>query len=123
MRLHRNILAGAFLALGLVVSGAGCSRAQVMCDLICECEHCNDQEKVVACDAIQAEEDVADVYGCAEKWEALTVCVEEKGTCDEDQADWDTTDNDTGENRCDDEQDALNDCIDDASAHGGTGNF
>jgi len=117
--MKRSILASAFVLLGFSFSITGCSRASVVCDLICECEHCNDQAKVEACNQLGTAEDVADAYDCSDKWEAYTVCVEERGTCDNKEARFSTR-NDAGEDRCQDESDALSDCIDKASAHNGT---
>ena len=117
--MKRSILATALVLVGLSSSIMSCSRASVVCDLVCECEHCNDQAKVQACNQFGAAEDVADSYDCGDKWEAYTVCIEERGKCDNEQARF-STQNDTGEDRCQDESDALNKCIDNASAHNGT---
>jgi hypothetical protein len=118
--MYRNIIINAFLLAGFASLSVGCSRAQVVCDLVCECEHCNDQEEIVTCDQLEVQESVADAYACGDAWEALTVCQEEKGTCDVDEARFETQ-NDNGEDRCAQERGTLSDCIDDASAHGGNG--
>ncbi len=121
----RRIFVNASLVVGLLgfaTMNIGCSRAQVICDLRCECEHCNNQDELVECDQLAAQEDVADAYDCSDAWNDLTVCMEEKGTCDETEARFTTRDS-NGDNRCETEERALADCIDDASAHGGIGNF
>lgn len=118
--MKRSILASLFVLLGLSASTTGCSRAAVICDIICTCEHCNDQEEIESCNQLEVAEDVADAYECGAKWDAYTVCVEERGTCDETEASFDIF-NDAGENRCKDESDALDECIASASAHRGSG--
>lgn len=158
----------ALLLIGPLAS-AGCgSQASQLCDLACECEHCNDYEEDLNCVQLQAQQDIAEAYECSEEWEAWASCVEEKAECDEDEARFSTsgsgscsgsmplnfscaTDTDCGgfgascqagmcvqrvcagtdgfscetnddcpgEDRCGDEQQDLNECIDDSSAHDG----
>ncbi|MDI3290271.1 hypothetical protein [Polyangium sp. 15x6] len=113
----RTILVNAVLLLGLASASAGCSRAQVICDLICECEHCNDQREIETCEQHATREAVADAYDCGDAWATYTTCVEEQGTCDEKNARYSTM---SGNNDvCGDEENALNSCIDAASAHDG----
>ena len=71
--MKRSILASSFVMLGLSASTTGCSRAAVICDIICTCEHCNDQEEVESCNEAAMAEDIADAYECGAKWEAYTV--------------------------------------------------
>lgn len=121
--MKRSIFAGALVLFGLSVTAMSCSSATSMCNLICDCEHCNDQEKVEACNQFETGQDVASAYDCSDQWEAYATCVEERGTCDEKEARFSTR-NDMGDDKCQNESDDLNDCIDAASAHdGNAGNF
>ena len=84
----------AALTLGIAATSllsAGCgSRAGAVCSLVCDCEHCNDYEEEVSCTLYQTQADVADAYGCADQWDAWAACVEEKGTCDDKEANFST---------------------------------
>lgn len=121
--MKRNILISALVGMSLAAPIMGCSRASAVCDVICECEHCNDQAKVEACNQLETAEDVASAYDCSEQWDAYGTCVEERGVCDAKEARFSTR-NDMGEDRCQDEADKLDSCIEKASAHNGTsGNF
>ncbi|TKC95875.1 hypothetical protein [Polyangium fumosum] len=113
----RTILVNAALLLGLASASVGCSRAQVICDIICECEHCSDESEIQTCEQLATQENVADAYDCGDAWVTYTTCVEEQGTCNETDARY-TTEKDNND-VCNDERDALNSCIDAASAHGG----
>jgi hypothetical protein len=115
------ILATALALFGLSFATMGCSRAAVICEITCECEHCSDQAKIEACNELATAEDVANAYDCGDKWDDYTVCVEDRGTCDEKESRFSFM-NDMGENRCQNERDALNDCIDNASGHDGNVN-
>lgn len=114
--MKRFILASALALFGF--SSMGCSRATVICELICECEHCNDQNKTESCNQLGTVEEVASAYDCSEKWDAYTVCVQERGICEAKESRFSTRD-DAGDDRCQDESDALDSCIDKASAHDG----
>ncbi len=114
-----TILASALVLFGFSFATMGCSRATVICELACECEHCNDQNEVESCNQLRTAEDVASAYDCSEQWDAYTVCVEERGTCDATEARFSTRD-DAGDDRCETESVAVNDCISKASAHDGT---
>lgn len=113
----RTILVNAALLLGLAAASSACSRAQVVCDIICECEHCSDENEVQTCEQLATQEAVADAYDCSDAWSTYTTCIEEQGTCDEKEARYSTVKDNN--DLCDDERDALNSCIDAASAHGG----
>lgn len=117
--MKRSIFAYALIGFGLSSSIVGCSRAAAVCELVCECEHCNDQTKTEACNTLETAENVATAYDCSDKWEAYTTCIEDRGTCDEKESRFSTRD-DAGDDKCQDESIALNDCIDKASAHQGT---
>lgn len=74
--------------LGLV---AGCGgQASSVCSLICDCEHCNDYEEDLTCIQVETSLSVAEAYDCAQEWEDYASCVEEKGKCDEKEADFST---------------------------------
>ncbi|MRG90383.1 hypothetical protein [Polyangium spumosum] len=113
----RTILLNTFLFLGLA-GAVGCSRAQVVCGVICECEHCSDETEIRTCNDLATQEDVADAYGCGDAWTTYTVCVEEQGTCDAREARFSTEDENNND-RCGDERGALFSCIDAASARDG----
>lgn len=117
--MKRTILAGMLIFFGIPLAISGCTRAAIICEIICNCEHCNDQAKIEACNQLGTAEEVATAYACNDRWEAYTVCVEQRGTCDEKNSRF-TTRNDADEDRCQDEIDALDDCINKASAHDGT---
>jgi len=117
----RNIITSAFLLLGLAGASAGCSRAQVLCDLECSCEHCNDQDEVLKCDSYETQSDVSSAYDCGDAFDELSVCIEEKGQCDATEARFSTQD-DQGMDRCDTQRTNLAECINKASAHNGNGN-
>jgi hypothetical protein len=71
---------------------AGCDTpAGTMCDLVCECEHCSDQDEDARCLQLEKEENVAEVYDCSKEFEALATCFEENGTCDEKAASFTTS--------------------------------
>lgn len=121
--MKRNILITALVGLALAAPVMGCTRASAVCEVICECEHCNDQAKIEACNQLETAEDVASAYDCSEKWDAYGACVEERGVCDATESRFSTR-NDMDEDRCQNEADALDLCIEKASAHDGTsGNF
>jgi hypothetical protein len=82
----------AIVLLGLGAATAGCgSQASDLCELICECEHCNDYEESLDCIVVTAQSDMADAYGCEEKWSAWATCIEEKGECEEEEANFSTS--------------------------------
>lgn len=165
----KTVVLGAGLS-ALAVLAAGCgSQASTLCSLECDCEHCNDYEADVRCRSLETQQEIADTYECADQWSAWATCVEERGRCDEEEANFTTsaagscsgtepigascaTDNDCGgfgascaagmcvqrvcegdgnscqndsdcpgDNVCRDQQIALGECIDKASAHGGAG--
>lgn len=117
--MKRSILATAFVLLGAASWAMGCSRAAAVCEVICDCEHCNDQAKIEACNQLGTAEDIAAAYDCSDQWNAYTVCFEERGVCDAKESRFSTRD-DMGNDKCQDEQDDLQNCIDSASAHDGT---
>lgn len=114
--MKRFFSAAALISTALLTSAPGCTRAAALCEIICECEHCSDQAKATTCGDLAIAEDVAASYDCTAKYELLANCVEQRGTCDEKEAQFSLT-TDTGENRCQDEKDALQECMDSASGH------
>ncbi|MBI4704023.1 MAG: hypothetical protein HY744_23185 [Deltaproteobacteria bacterium] len=75
------------LASALVACG---SLATTICELECDCEHCNDIKEELECTDREAEMEKADIYGCLDQWEAWASCVENNGECNEQKADWST---------------------------------
>jgi hypothetical protein len=118
--MNRAIISSVFVLLGLSASAMGCSRAAAVCDLICTCEHCNDQHKIEACNQLEITQDYVNAYDCGDAWEKYMICFEERGTCDETESRF-SVENEAGDSRCQNEADALNECISEASAHNGTG--
>jgi hypothetical protein len=85
-----GILTAASLA-GLVSFVPGCGgQPGTICSLVCDCEHCNDYEEELTCIQLETSLEVAEAYDCAAEWEALYTCVEEKGKCDEKEANFST---------------------------------
>ncbi len=79
----RELLSKLGLSLTFTLAATSCGgTASTVCDLVCECEHCNDIKEDFVCAEAQAQADVADAYGCAQEWEDWAACFEEKGTCD-----------------------------------------
>jgi hypothetical protein len=77
-----------FLSLSALLAVAhGCgSQASDVCELVCECEHCNDVDEELLCNQLETGADVAEAYACDAEWEAYATCVEDKGKCDEKEA-------------------------------------
>jgi hypothetical protein len=117
--MKRSILASSLILIGLSLSAMGCSRAATICGIICDCEHCNDQKEIQACDQYGTIEDVASAYSCDDKWNAYMDCVEQRGVCDAKESRFSTR-NTAGDDLCQSESDALDSCIKSASAHDGT---
>lgn len=115
----RRLLVNTLLLLSLGAAALGCSsRAQVICELECACQHCSDHDEIRICEYYAAREEVADVYGCSDAWSAYTVCLEEKGTCDEAYGVFSTREENNAD-RCGNEVRGLLDCVDAASGHKG----
>jgi len=73
--------------LGALAAAPGCgTQADTMCDLLCECEHCNDYDEDLECIRFHAQEDAASTYECADEWEKYATCYEDKGRCEETEA-------------------------------------
>jgi hypothetical protein len=78
---------GLFFPVGVL----GCSsQAGAICSLECECEHCNDIEESVSCESAETQAEIAEAYDCLSEWEEWATCVEEKGECNEDDAQFST---------------------------------
>lgn len=113
--MNQHILTKAALLLSLGASMLACSHGQTVCQLICECEHCNDQEEVVTCDRFETDQAVADAYDCGDKYDAYLTCIEEKGTCDETDANYSTQ----GGGSCSDTQPLGMSCMTNNDCQGG----
>lgn len=85
----RRVLA-ALLLLSPVTLAPACDQPSRICDLICECEHCNDIVEELRCEAASASQEVAEIYGCLDEWTAYADCFENEGTCIEDEANYTT---------------------------------
>lgn len=103
----RYVMAGGLLALGFFGMAPGCSSAQTVCELACECQHCSDPTEDVTCYAYKVQEAEAQAYACDDAWEALMTCVQEKGTCNEKEAQFSTRANGT----CSDTQMVGGNCM------------
>jgi hypothetical protein len=69
---------------------AACTQADAVCNLVCECEHCNDVRAEYECASWNNRQEVADVYGCGIELEDYLTCIEENGRCDEEESDFTT---------------------------------
>ena len=63
-----------------------CGQPSRICDLVCECEHCNDLTDDYSCERISASQEIAEIYECDSEWTSYADCFEDKGVCDEDEA-------------------------------------
>jgi len=111
----RYVLAGVVLFGGLATTSSGCSSAQSTCDLVCDCEHCGDPKEDVTCLEYEAQEAEADAYECSDAWEKYMTCVQEKGTCNEKEANFSTRSNGT----CSDTDNLGFNCATDADCQNG----
>ena len=100
-------------AASLVVVAPGCgSTASNICGIECDCEHCSDLKEDEVCASRECDANVADAYGCLQEWEDWATCFEDKGTCDEKEARYSTTEE--GHGACLDQDSGL-DCTMDAA--------
>ena len=90
MKTLRLLALGSAFGLAALAAPACGGLPATLCDLVCECEHCNDVEEDVTCEGYATQQDVAEIYDCLQEWEDWATCVEEKGTCNEDEADFST---------------------------------
>ena len=96
---------GAILALG-----TACSRADDLCALVCDCEHCNDYEEDAVCAEYQLGLDAAKNYECDSAWEAWADCFETQGNCVESRAEYTTLDG-NNQDRCEGPSEVLTNCM------------
>lgn len=85
----RRLLCAA-LFLSPVLFAPACDQPSRICDLVCECEHCNDLAEDYGCEQVSASKEIAEIYECLDEWTAYADCFEEKGTCDEEEANFTT---------------------------------
>jgi hypothetical protein len=79
----RHAALAAALALPFAISSQGCGTAYSVCDVVCECTHCNDRthdECIIGVDRLL---DVGDAYDCSEDVDAYLDCVENDSDCDD----------------------------------------
>ena len=79
----RTMILTVALIVSLSAAVPACSQAQTICDLKCDCEHCNDVKRDDVCATYEAKLEVAEAYGCEAEWEDLASCIEEYGACSE----------------------------------------
>ncbi len=89
MRVVRVLKTLGALAIGLAAVSCA-STAENLCALECECEHCNDYTEEGLCISAQLRQDQAEVYECDAAYDAWAICIEEKGVCDEKEAQFST---------------------------------
>jgi hypothetical protein len=85
----RRLLSAAILLSPIFLAPA-CDQPSRICDLVCECEHCNDLAEDYGCEQISASQEIAEIYECLDEWKAYADCYEDKGTCDEEEANFTT---------------------------------
>lgn len=98
---NRYLGAISVLLLGFLGNAGGCSSAETVCELICDCSHCNDLEMDLVCFQYKVQEATAEAYDCSEQWEAQMTCIQEKGTCKEEESRFETR----GSSSCSDTED------------------
>ena len=89
--MRTNLLLSALLLPVLAVGASACSRADKLCGLVCDCDHCNDWDKENLCSQISLAQDVAGEYGCDSAWDSWAECFENQGKCYADQAAYSTS--------------------------------
>lgn len=94
----------------------GCTQEDTICQLVCDCEQCDDVREHNTCIGIDTQANIADIYGCSEAWAAYAACVVEHGRCDPTTEEWPSF---TTDDQCDNASATLEACIDAASAHAG----
>ena len=101
------------LALGPVgLAGCGTS-ADSICDEICDCEGCSDDEHAECVDDIEDSERAAENEGCEDQFDEAMSCIDDQLECRSGNIDADG---------CDGELEDLDDCMDSSvSIGGGTG--
>ncbi len=78
MRRILTFLAGFALASASAACGG---QVAEFCDAKCDCENCSASEYDECVISYEAEQDISDVYGCANKFDDLHVCVLSKYDC------------------------------------------
>jgi len=79
----RRLSALLFILFPAMLTPSCTTPAGSVCDAICECEHCSDQDEDLTCAQWETYEEMAIVYECETAWENFAACYEEKGACDE----------------------------------------
>ncbi len=71
---------------GFAFVSAGCSDVQTdFCEQVCECQSCGEKGQERCDIGVQAQLDIADVYGCLEFAEAFYDCAINSGVCTADE--------------------------------------
>lgn len=105
------LLAAALVAI-CAASGLGCKDyVEDRCELICDCQECNEEQEETCMLETEAALDVADAYECSDQMEAYLDCETEKYRCFEQSYQIGGA--------CRPEQDELFSCMDDTSKRTG----
>ena len=104
----RHLALLAFLGVPVsFVAGQGCTVSTQLCDLFCECEHCNDRQEDDCQIVVQESLDRGAAYQCETEVDAYWDCALQKNDCDDNVFSVDEG--------CNDERDDLYECVDDNS--------
>jgi hypothetical protein len=102
------------LLFGFATMSTGCTSAASVCDMVCECQHCNTYAEDSTCRSLEREEARADAYECGDQYSAVLSCMVEKGTCDEERVTFTTR----GPGNCAAQSTGMS-CMSDADCFGG----
>ena len=100
---------GIALTLGLAACGGS---AASICDDMCDCEGCSDNERDECIDEIEDLERAAEREGCEDQFDEALSCVSDEAECRGD--DWDA-------DGCEPELEDLDDCVDEPRVADETG--
>lgn len=93
-----------WITAALLVGAVGCNPYGTYCEDKMYCLRGNDLDVDACVIELEAEEDRADLWDCADLWDEFQACREERSTCD-------PNDNFTYYDRCDGEQDRYSRCV------------
>lgn len=110
----RKILACMVWLVPLALTPSCGGRAERVCDVACDCEHCSDLAKDYRCELAHTAQDVAEVYGCEEEWDEYAECYEKQGECNVEDASYSTQQ----PGSCSGTVDSMMPCMVDADCNG-----
>jgi hypothetical protein len=87
---HVSKVSLALALAGFTAVSEGCSATSSLCSDICDCEHCNDYDEDLVCVELETSANVAAAYECDDAWDAYVTCTQDKGRCEEDDANFTT---------------------------------